>query len=130
MKLKHILGFALLALALHGQKAVAQNSSFLDSSFNPGTGATDGLVETVIPQPDGKVLICGNFLTVNSVQRSFVARLNHDGSVDTSFEAHPGYWVRHMALQPDGKIVIGGFFTNVEGVPRNRIARLNPDGSL
>ncbi len=129
MRSKCLLSLALLITVYPVQRLHAQ-SSFVDPSFNPGTGATDGLVETVIPQPDGKVLICGNFLTVNSVARSFVARLNNDGSVDTSFEAHPGYWVRHMALQPDGKIVIGGFFTNVEGVPRNRIARLNPDGSL
>lgn len=104
--------------------------SFLDSSFNPGAGAEGGLVETVVLQPDGKILICGNFASIGGISRAFIARLNDDGSVDTSFEAHPGYWVRQMALQADGKIVIGGFFTNVEGVPRNLVARLNSDGSL
>jgi uncharacterized delta-60 repeat protein len=109
--------------------ALAQ-TSLVDPTFDPGTGALDGIVETVLAQPDGKILICGNFLSVNGVDQGFIARLHSDGSVDTGFQAHPGYWVRHMALQDDGKIVIGGFFTNVEGEPRNRIARLHADGSL
>jgi len=104
-------------------------AGLLDNTFDIGSGA-DGLIEQALQAPDGKVLICGNFTTFNGINRGYVARLNNDGSVDQSFFAHPGYWVRHVALQPDGKIVIGGYFANVEGEPRNLIARLNPDGSL
>lgn len=105
------------------------SASLLDGSFDIGSGA-DGLVEQVLQLPDGKVLICGNFTTFNGQDRGYIARLNNNGSVDMSFRAQPGYWVRHMSLQSDGKIVIGGYFTTVEGQPRNLIARLNPDGSL
>lgn len=112
------------------QLAITAQESLVDQSFNPGTGAEGGIIETVVAQPDGKILVCGNFTTFNGKDNGFIARLNSDGTVDSTFRAHPGYWVRHMVLQDDGKIVIGGFFTNVEGVPRNRIARLNPDGSL
>jgi uncharacterized delta-60 repeat protein len=83
-----------------------------------------------LPQPDGKVLICGIFTKFNGQPRSYIARLNNDGSVDPSFVATPNYWVRYMALQTDGKIVIGGFFQNIGGVERHRVARLNTDGSL
>lgn len=107
----------------------AREQTLVDSTFVIGTGA-DGIVEQVLQQPDGKILICGNFTTFNGQPKSYMARLNNDGSVDTSFTANPGYWTRHMALQPDGKIVIGGFFTTVEAQKRNRIARLNPNGSL
>ena len=113
-----------------GLLSARAQTNLLDTAFNPGTGVAGGLVETVLPQPDGKVLICGDFLSVNGVPQGFIARLNSDGSVDETFHAGPGYWVRHMALQIDGKIIIGGFFTNVEGQPRNRVARLNQDGSL
>jgi uncharacterized delta-60 repeat protein len=109
---------------------VAGQNSLLDSTFNPGTGASNGIVETVIVQQDGKVLVSGDFTSFNGAPQGYIARLNADGSVDTSFHAQPGYWVRHMSLQPDGKIIIGGFFTNVEGISRNRVARLNPDGTL
>ncbi|MCI0536211.1 MAG: delta-60 repeat domain-containing protein [Verrucomicrobiales bacterium] len=102
----------------------------LDRSFDPGGNDIGGLVESVLQQPDGKVLICGNFTSFQGTDRAYVARLNENGTLDLSFSAHPGYWVRHMSLQADGKIVIGGFFKNVTDVPRKCIARLNPDGSL
>jgi uncharacterized delta-60 repeat protein len=104
-------------------------NSFVDPTFNPGSGAND-LVESVLAQPDGRILVCGIFTQFNGTPRNYIARLNSNGAVDTSFSAGPSYWVRCMALQPDGKIVIGGFFTSVGGVARNRIARLNADGTL
>lgn len=116
----------IIAIALCRPAAAA---SLLDTTFNIGSGA-NGVVEQVAELADGKVLICGNFTTFNGQNRSYIARLNADGSVDTTFNAQPSYWVRHFSVQTDGKIVIGGFFTTVAGQPRNRIARLNADGSL
>jgi uncharacterized delta-60 repeat protein len=112
--------------------AWAQSTSpLVDLTFNSeGSGIDGGIVEQIVPQPDGKILICGNFTQFNGEQKSYIARLNADGSVDESFSAGVSYWVRTMALQPDGKIIIGGFFNNVEAATRNLIARLNSDGSL
>ncbi len=118
-----------LAASLLSSAAVAQ-TSFVDPSFDPGSGADGGFVEAVALQPDGKILVCGNFTTFNGQTHHNVARLNSDGSLDSSFQADVGYWVRNLALQNDGKVVIGGFFTDVNGIPRNRVARLNADGSL
>jgi uncharacterized delta-60 repeat protein len=108
---------------------LAHAANFLDTSFNPGTGA-NGLIETVLPLPNGQMLVCGNFTTFNGTSSSYCARLNSNGSLDTTFNASPSYWVRTMSLQSDGKIVIGGFFTSVSGASRHLIARLNSDGSL
>jgi uncharacterized delta-60 repeat protein len=103
----------------------------LDTSFNPGSGADD-VVRAVALQPDGKVIIGGDFNNYNGVARARIARLNADGSPDTSF--NPGSGVDNsitaLALQPDGKIFIAGDFTNYNGTSRSRIARLNSDGSL
>jgi uncharacterized delta-60 repeat protein len=112
-----------------GTPRVSGQASLLDPAFNPGTGA-NGIIETVVQQPDGKILVCGNFTVFNGITNSYIARLNADGSVDTNFVSHVSYWVRTIALQPDGKIVIGGFFNYVAGLSRNLIARLNCDGSL
>lgn len=43
-------------------------------------------VEAMLLQPDGKVIIGGIFTEVDGVSRSAIARLNSDGSLDTSFQ--------------------------------------------
>jgi uncharacterized delta-60 repeat protein len=96
-------------------------------SFNPN--ADFGVFSTV-PQPDGKIIIGGNFAIIDGVTRNRIARLNGNGTLDTGFNPNANSDVRSIALQPDGKIIIGGDFTTLDGVTRNRIARLNSDGTL
>jgi len=103
----------------------------LDETFDPGTGANDD-VRSIAVQSDGKILIAGEFTSFNEISRKYVARLNADGSVDTSFDTDWGAnnGILSMLLQSDGKILIGGDFTQFKGQSRNGIARLNSDGSL
>ncbi len=103
----------------------------LDTTFAPNGGTNSG-VEVLTAQADGKILMGGWFTTVNGVNRPYLARLNPDGSLDTTFLSTniTNHGVLGIAVQADGKIVIGGYFTTVNGASRNRIARLNPDGSL
>lgn len=103
----------------------------LDLSFAP-SAAANAPVYAAAALPDGKVIVGGEFTDVNGVSRRFVARLNSDGTVDTSFDSGPGTdgTVRAIVVQNDGKILLGGNFRSVAGVPRNSIARLNADGSL
>ena len=103
----------------------------LDISFNPGTGP-DKPVESIAIQPDGKILIVGGFTTYNSTSINYIARLNTNGSLDTSLNPIPGAddMINTVALQSDGKILVGGWFTSYDGVSRNRIARLLTDGSF
>ena len=103
----------------------------LDTTFNPGTGA-DNTVTSIAVQSDGRVLIGGGFTTFNGVGRNRVARLNTDGSLDSSFNPGTGAdnTVFSVAVQTDGKVLIGGDFANVGGSGRNRVARLRNDGSL
>ncbi len=103
----------------------------LDTTFNPGTGA-DATVNDIAIQPDGRILIGGGFFTINGTGRVRIARLNMDGSLDTSFNPGTGASnaVSALAIQPDGRILIGGSFSVYNGTTRNSIARLNADGSL
>jgi uncharacterized delta-60 repeat protein len=84
-------------------------------------------------QADGKILIVGTFASVNGVNRAGLARLNTNGTTDSTFQngmsGVPGL-VNCLALQPDGKVLIGGYFLLVNGVRRTRIARVNQDGSV
>ncbi|MBS1795408.1 MAG: VCBS repeat-containing protein [Acidobacteria bacterium] len=104
-----------------------------DSTFNPGADValSDYSVSAIAVQPDGKILIGGDFPSYGGAAgHAGIARLNYDGSLDANFNAET-LGVSSIAVQPDGKIVIGGFFTMVNGQSgHNRIARLNPDGTL
>lgn len=108
------------------------DTSFLDGMA--GVGGVGSAVASIAVQKDSKVLIGGSFTKVNGTDRNRIARLNGDGSVDSSFLnglAGVGFdMVFSIALQSDGKVIIGGNFQTVNGVSRSRIARLNVDGSL
>ncbi len=99
----------------------------LDDTFNQGTGA-DSEVAAMAIQNDDKVIIVGFFTSYDGVYRIFVARLNTDGGLDTTFVPGIDYDINPFAtvIQSDGKILIGGN----NGSAINRITRLNTDGSL
>ncbi|MBV9009413.1 MAG: hypothetical protein JO354_09655 [Verrucomicrobia bacterium] len=114
----------------------------LDTTFNALSGITEsgpdfsgnsGTVSAIAEQPDGKLIIGGQFDQINGVAHGNIARLNIDGTVDDAFGASVTggtYTVNSVAVQSDGKILVGGDFTEVDGVACNYIARLNSDGSL
>ena len=56
----------------------------LDPSFDPGSGP-DNQVRALILQPDGRVVIGGWFVNYNGVPRPSIARINSNGSLDSSF---------------------------------------------
>lgn len=94
---------------------------------------TEGAVDQVVTQPDGKILALGGFPP--NINVPSLLRLSADGTLDTTFNSPrssggfniPGQ-VTAFALQPDGKIVFVG--TALSGVTQASIGRLNADGSL
>ncbi|MBK8466695.1 MAG: hypothetical protein IPL32_12775 [Chloracidobacterium sp.] len=106
-----------IALAVRAQSAL--------DGFDPNA---NGIVQIVVVQPDGKILIGGDFTMVKGISRNRIARLNPDGTVDTLFDPNASAFVGAIALQADGKILVGGSFNGVNsigGQTRNRIARLD-----
>jgi uncharacterized delta-60 repeat protein len=101
-----------------------------DASFNPSGGANADIF-TVLLQADGKILIGGNFTSFNSdSNKKYLARLNTDGSLDTSYAPVLNSPVLGMKIQPDGRLLIAGSMSVVNGAARRGIARINTDGSL
>jgi uncharacterized delta-60 repeat protein len=82
-------GFAFVNGTNRGGIARLNANGTLDNSFNPGTGA-NLTVSSFAIQPDGKVLIGGDFTTVNGTNRNHIARLNTNGSLDSSFNPGTG----------------------------------------
>ena len=107
----------------------------LDTSFNPPP--LDGVVYSIVIQPDDKILIGGDFT-------GRIMRLETNGDKDETFNALvPDDAVNAIGLQKDGQILVVGSFTALEAavqpgesVPRHNIVRLNnmqhrmDDGSI
>jgi uncharacterized delta-60 repeat protein len=119
----------------------------VESPGNPDTFTLGGLTATPPPnsllrisstvlQPDGKILLTGEFSEVNGVARANIARLNPDGTLDPVFNPTADFAVECAFVQMDGKILIGGRFQNLRpngaGTSTRRIgiARLNTNGTL
>ncbi len=102
----------------------------LDSTFNIGA-SLDGSVRCIAVQSDGKIVIGGVFTAYGATSRNRIARLNADGSLDTSFNPGTGFdgEVISLAIQSDGRIVAVGAFTNFNGTARSRVARLTSTGA-
>ena len=108
----------------------------LDSGFinaPAGQVKSNHPVRGIAVQPaDGKIVIGGYFTLIDGEPRNRIARLNADGTLDTSFNVGTGANgnIEDVKLQSDGKILISGSFTQVQGIDILGVARLNPDGSL
>ena len=133
--------------AMPGGITVGISGSNLTLTGTP-TGVMTGSASIVVTDSDGaqgivwidyevkalpKILIAGVQLSsVNGVSIPNFARLNYDGTTDTSFALPTvgGGVISHCHVSPNGMIYIGGSFTSVNGVTQRRIARLHPDGAL
>ncbi len=96
-------------------------------SVPPVAGAFPTVVSALAVQPDGKILMGGNFTNVWGAARSGIARLNADGSLDTDFaptNVPPD--IRALAVQPDGKVVLG---IGYPAASTPSLMRLNADGT-
>lgn len=119
-----------------------ESDGSVDQTFDPGTGPLTsggwwGGTQVVLVQPDGRILVGGEFVSFNGTPRGCIARLNTDGSVDNSFQPGTGATagsntarIQDMILLSDGKILIAGEFTLYNGTSRRNVARLNADGTL
>jgi uncharacterized delta-60 repeat protein len=127
---QHIASFALL-LALFSSRLWGVGT--LDRTFDVGTGA-DGVVTSIHPLPDGKVLVGGLFTQFNRVARPGLVRLLSDGSVDTSFDAQiqisPQGGVATLRVDATGRIYVGGAFSRAGNRAATGLFRLQADGSI
>jgi uncharacterized delta-60 repeat protein len=103
----------------------------VDSSFDPGLGP-NSYVYSVALQPDGRILIAGDFTSVAGITRNRIARLFADGSLDPSFDPGQGAdrIVYDVEIQPDGRIVLGGWFAELQGQELWFLGRLTANGAL
>ncbi|HNP53786.1 MAG TPA: hypothetical protein PKK69_04195, partial [Ferruginibacter sp.] len=94
-----------------------------DLNFNAGGNGFNKKVNALLLQPDGKIIAGGVFTNYNGYPLNGLARLNTDGSLDTSFHytiLPVNNEVNSLALQADGKLLVGTL---------GKVFRLHTDGS-
>jgi uncharacterized delta-60 repeat protein len=144
-----------LAAGWAGAKGLVVRLSGADGSLDPsfgsggeaaiqmGTGGTPlTLLIAMALQPDGKIVVGGYASDASEHQQFVVARLNTDGSLDSTFGtggvvaqqlgagATPFSSATAIALQPDGKILVAGGASNASGKSQVLVARLNTNGGF
>lgn len=109
----------------------------LDPNFDPNVDSTNAQIYSLVVQSDGKLLVGGAFSSIGANVVNNFARLNVDGSLDTSFKPNPSNPVQVARVQSDGKIIIGGSFVSLQPLgdpaattPRLHLARLNAGGAI
>jgi hypothetical protein len=99
------------ALTAAGVTASLSNMTFRRAAPLPGS------VWAVAEQPDGKLVIGGRFTSVNGQPRKNIARLNANGTLDTTFDpgTGPDADVQAIEITDSGSIIAGGDFTTWNG---------------
>lgn len=94
----------------------------VDPNFTVNVAGNSGLVYDIYPLSNGKIIIAGDFTSVDGVSRNYLARLNADGTIDESFNVNNilTSYTRIKILQ-DGSILL---FKNTS------IAKYSPDLEL
>jgi uncharacterized delta-60 repeat protein len=109
----------------------SQDTTFSTTLTNSGSFAP--IVNDIVALPNGQILIGGSLPFSGSVNNRRIARLNSNGSLDTTFApdaSQPNGDVNKILVKSDGKIMIGGAFTQLGTSVRGRVAGLNADGTL
>ena len=91
-------------------------------------------IKTLAVQSDGKIIVGGEFLFVNSEFVPRLVRINNNGTVDNTFDVtidllgQINNRIESIGVQEDGKIIIGG--RNLNANFQSSVFRINQDGSL
>lgn len=107
------------------------NDGTIDSSFSIGTGF-DSQTWSVIKDSSNKYLVSGIFTTYNGSTAGGIARLNYDGSFDSTFNSGTGFIGLVFAIEQlsSGSYVIGGNYSEYNGSLYNSIIKVSSGGTV
>jgi uncharacterized delta-60 repeat protein len=91
----------------------------------------EGRIEAVAVDADGRILLGGNFFSMQGVGRNGSARLSGAGVLDQAFNPNVREpEVRGQTVLDNGNVLLLGDFSSVKGVGRGRMAQVTAAGAL
>jgi hypothetical protein len=107
----------------------------VDYTFTGGTGFNASpyyfAYNSITQQPDGKLIVTGNFRQYSGVSLNRIVRLNTDGSIDNTFNSGTGFnGTTYSGLIDGGQILVVGAFFEYSGQTNRQIVKLNSNGSI
>jgi uncharacterized delta-60 repeat protein len=131
--------FTTYGLTTVGYFVKLNSDGSLNSTFtsNSGTGFNSAVVDIKI-QSDGKIVCCGQFTAYNGNSCGGIARINADGTFDTTFNSGgagigtpASNYTGGLEILADGTIIMVGVFTVFNGVSgKGYIVALDPTGAV
>ena len=116
------------------------NSSGLDFTVASTAGVLvnslefNGTVQAILPLSDGKVVVAGEFTSLNGSPYNRIVRLTADHKIDTTFNPGTGFdgTVKDLILSQDGTgdYYAVGCFIKYNDNSRAGVVRINSDGSI
>jgi uncharacterized delta-60 repeat protein len=121
-------------------------TTIFDAQFSGGvyeqvaTASAQSPFEGLKVQSDGKILVYGLFDQIDGQVAAGLARLNSDGSLDTTFTIGSGAeftlandrtaQVSDVQIDASGRIWVAGYFSTFDGVSASGVVQLESDGSV
>ena len=108
--------------------AGAADASFSCAVEPAGSAA---VVNTLLLQADGKIVVGGVFTKLGGQTRTNLGRVTTSGSAEAAFNLAVNGPVYAVTVQSgDGKLLVGGQFSMIGTALRQNLGRLNADGSV
>lgn len=103
----------------------------VDDTFAVGVGPDAG-VQSLALQSDGKIIVGGDFTNFGVTAAAKMARLNSDGSLDTTFDVGTGPQNAPTTLLAlaSGDVLVGGTFSSFDGFAQDAIVLLDNTGTV
>jgi len=97
----------------------------IDALFNNGAGF-DNSINSVIIQPDDKIIISGSFSSFDNKVYPNIIRFNHNNSIDSTFKPQRGANnTINVASFSNNKLLLGGDFNFYNGIVRNYFTQIH-----
>ena len=100
----------------------------VDTTFSGITTMT-GAVNDFVELSDGSLILIGSFTSINGTNRARIAKLNSNGSLNTTFQVgtglnSPSVFDIELSLD-ESNVFVGGNFTSYSGISTTRLVKIN-----